>query len=175
MKNKINTFCQKIVWTSVLTVLFLCPMVCFADDLELSLAVEQNGSLVKPFNKSITVQQQPIPFAVILTNHSGSSVPVYWEAGTGGMSSLSFELTNELGGIIVVKQKPVPLQSSTQLKRYLAAGESVDKVILIDIDQWENVPVIEPGKVQKFKVRAVYENDGKKIYSDPYTLVLDGQ
>lgn len=155
--------------------LFLYPKVCSAGDLELSLGVDKGGQCVKSPDRTVTVRHQPMSFCVILSNRSSSSQSVYWQMEAGGIASLSFELTNEQGKTVIVKIKKMPVQSTQVINNYLAAGASVNKTILTDIDTWENLPIIEPGKVKTFKTRAVFNNDGSKIYSGYYTLVLDGR
>jgi hypothetical protein len=159
----------------VLGVLFLCPAICFSADFQLSMGREQGGECIKPFDGTVTIRRQPIPFCVVLTNVSSSPRSVYWQSEAGGIASLSFELTPEQGETVVVKRKKTPTRSGQVISDYLAPGATVQKSILTDIDTWENLPIIEPGKVKKIKVRALYNNNGSKIYSDYYTLILDGR
>jgi len=153
----------------------LASTVCFAADLEISVAVEQNGQFVKPFSKTVTVRQQPMPFSVVLTNRSDYSKSVYWTAGTGGMTSLYFEVTDESGQTVEVRYHPLTQATTMELNSYLQAGQSVNKTMLLNPDEWDNLPILEYGKVKTYQVRVIYENDGMKIYSDPYTLILDGR
>ncbi len=86
-----------------------------------------------------------------------------------------FELTPEQGQTFVVKHKKMPVNSEQVVSQYLAAGATVKKTILGYPNTWENIPVLEKDKVKKFKIRAVFENDDSKIYSNYYTLILDGR
>jgi hypothetical protein len=166
---------RKNVLGFVLGILLFCPSICSAGDLELSVGLDRGGQCVKSPDRTILVKHQPMSFCVTLTNRSGSSQSVYWQVEVGGIASLSFELTNEQGQTVVVKRKKMPVRSAQVLSNYLAAGASITKTILADPDNWDNLPVIEPGKVKTFKARAVFDNDDSNIYSQYYQLVLDGR
>jgi hypothetical protein len=165
----------KIFRSVLFAVLFFPLTLCFADDLELSAAVPQGSSYAKPFDKTITVTVQPAPFSVILTNRSSSSKSIYWEPDSGYTKSLSFEMTEENGRTFVVKRRKFPTRSAAVVNSFLASGASVTKTLIMDPDEWENLPVIEPGKVKKYRARVIYDNGGHTIYSDYYTLIYDGR
>jgi len=159
----------------VFIVLFFSSVVCLADDLELSVGVDEIGQCVKPFDRTITIKRQPTPLCLILANRSSSSQSVYWQVQAGGIASVSLELTDEQGKTVTVKRKEKPVSSDQVINNYLAAGASVTKTVMADPEEWNNIPVIEPGKAKKFKARAAFYNDGTTIYSEYYTLVLDGR
>jgi hypothetical protein len=162
-------------WKLWLVALFLFPSVCWADNLEIALGVPKGLDFMVPFDKTMRVRTQPMPFSVILTNRSSSSVSIYWEPEAGATKSISFELKGEDGRIFIVKRKEAPLMSTAAVNTYLAAGGKITKTLKMAIDEWENLPVIEPGKVKQFQIRVLYNNDGKTIYSEYYTLRLDGR
>lgn len=100
---------------------------------------------------------------------------MYWKAEAGGIASLSFELTSEQGETFVVRPKKKPIRSGQVISDYLPAGETFYKVILADMNTWENIPVMEEGQSKKYKVRAIFDNNSSNIYSDYYTVILDGK
>ena len=157
-----------------LFVALIFPALCFAEDLELSFAVPKGSLFVKPLDKTFTIKEQPMPFSVILTNRSKSSQRIYWETDSGYTKSLSFEMIDEFGNISMIKRKEFPAMSVALVNTYLGSDASVTKTMIMDPDEWDNLSLIEPGKVKKFRARAVYNNDGHTIYSDYYTLILDG-
>ncbi len=160
---------------SVLGVLLLYPAVCSADSLKLSLGKERGDTCIEPFDKTVTTRYQPMSFCVALTNNPSSSQSVYWKAEAGGIASLSFELTSEQGETFVVRPKKKPIRSGQVISDYLPAGETFYKVILADMNTWENIPVMEEGQSKKYKVRAIFDNNSSNIYSDYYTVILDGK
>jgi hypothetical protein len=162
-------------WKLLLVALLIFPSMCWAESLEIALAVPKGLDFVVPFDKTVKIRTQPMPFSVILTNRSTSSQSVYWEPEAGATKSLSFELKGEDGRTAIIKRKKTPLMSTAAVNTYLAAGAKVTKTLKMAIDEWENLPVIEPGKVKQFQIRVLYNNDGKTIYSEYYTLILDGR
>ena len=169
MKRQGKAILERTVVGLIFCAMFFFPSLCLAESLELLIKVP-SGS----FSKAVTVRSQPNPFTVTLKNNSSSSQSVYWEADAGGIVNLAFEFSEEGGGSFVVKHRKVQTMSTAVVNSYLASGASIDKTIIADPDTWENVPVIEPGKVKEYRVRAVYDNNGRSIYSDYYTVIFDG-
>lgn len=142
------------------------------DVFRISLAVYKEGRYVKPFDRKIRVTEQPIPFYVIIKNISKTSQQIYKQAMAEAIDGFSFEVIDEKDHRVIVKKKPQDLSSKMLISRYLSPGDSVQAHVVIDPDEWENIPVLEPGKIKFFKVRVIYSSNNKSIYSDYYHLEL---
>jgi hypothetical protein len=164
---------------------FICTGICAAGDFEISLGVQKvefepyggvEGYYDEPLSRTITVTSFPLTFDVIIKNKSGSSQPIYEQADAGAESSLLFELAGEDGTAFEMRQKPARTGAfDDEVSQYLNPGETETIPLTVDPEDWENVPLIEPGKVKKYRMRVIYQNDFEKIYSDYYEIILDGQ
>jgi len=165
---------MKMLRSVLFIVLFFSPALCFADELELSPAMNMGFKYVKPSDKTITIQVEPMLFSLILKNSSNSAQSIYWESDAGPTKFLSFEMTDEKGATFIVKHKKIPARSAAVISSFLSPGANVTETLVMDPDEWENLPLLESGKVKKYRTRMIYDNGGHTIYSDYYTLVLDG-
>lgn len=138
---------------------------------ELSIVVMRGGQYVEPFGKKITIYQQPTPFSVRLTNVSSSSQEIHKVANASVLQGVQFEIKAPGSSKKILRMKREHLSSRMVISRYIKPGDSRVANIVIDPETWENVFILEPGV--KYKVRAVYLDDNKKIYSDYYTVVLE--
>ena len=155
-------------------ILLFPPTLCLAEELVLSLAVDKSYTYASSSGKTITIQMEPMLFSVTLKNPASSSQSIYWEKESGPAKFLSFEMTDESGGSIMVKRKKSPTRSNAVVNTFLAAGAKVSGSVTLDPDEWGDLPLIEPGKVKKYRTRLLYDNGGHTVYSDYYTLILDG-
>jgi hypothetical protein len=164
---------------------FICIGICAAGDFEISLGVQKvefepyggvEGYYDEPVSRTITVTSLPLTFDVIIKNKSGSSQSIYEQADAGAGSSILFELTGEDGVSFEMKQKTVETGAfDVEVNQYLNPGEIKTIPLTVDPQGWENVPLVEPGKIKKYRMRVVYQNGGKKIYSDYYDIILNGK
>ena len=138
---------------------------------KLSLVVNRNGQYVAPFDKKITIYQQPTPFSIRLTNISDSSQKIHKIANVSAIQGLQFEIKAPGSSKKTLKMKKDHLTSRMPVMKYIKPGESKVVDILIDPDMWENVVIFKPGI--EYTIRAVYLDNTKKIYSDYYTVVLE--
>jgi len=143
-----------------------------AGELRVSLAVYQDGRYVKPPLRKIKIVKQPTPFQVILTNESSSSQAVYEQAMSGGFSSISLEITDEKGQKNTIRRKKMPLSSEAVTHQYLSPGKSRIFEITLNEDDWVGAYKLQKTGSREFKVRAVYDNDGKAISSAVYEVFL---
>jgi len=145
------------------------------DSLRVSIAVNKGGQYVKPFDRKITIRRQPMPFYVEIKNTSRSSQKL-WDAPMGDPDNVvSIEIIDERRRRTIITKRRDQLPQSRSSFRYLSPGESLIISMLIDPDDWENVPILESGQVKYFKARAIFQNGFKKIYSDYYEVTLGGQ
>jgi len=165
---------MKMLRSILFVVLFFSPALCLAEELQLSLAVDRGSTYASSSGKAITVQMEPMSLSVTLKNPSGSSQSIYWEKESGPKKFLSFEMADESGRAITVKRKKSPARSAAVVNSFLAGGANVSGTVIMDPDEWEDLPLIEPGKVKKYRMRVLYDNGGHTVYSDYYTLILDG-
>lgn len=165
---------MKILRNILFAALLFFPALCLAEELELSLAVDRGLTYATSYGKTITVQMEPMSFSVTLKNPSSSAQSIYWESASGPEKFISFEMTDESGRVFTVKRKKSPSRSAAVVSSFLAGGANVSGPVTMDPAEWENLPLIEPGKVKKYRTRALYDNGGHTIYSDYYTLILDG-
>ena len=138
---------------------------------KLSLVVKRGDQYVAPFDKRVTIYQQPTPFSVRLTNVSDRSQEIYKLANGPAIQGLQFEIKEPGRSKKILKMKDDHLTSDMMIARYIKPGDSRVARIVIDPDLWENIVIFKPGV--EYTVRAVYLNDNKKIYSDYYTVVLE--
>ena len=165
---------MKMLRSILFVILLFSPALCLAEELRLSLAVDRGLSYASSSGKTITVIVEPMLFSVTLKNPSSSSQSIYWESESGPKKFLSFEMTDESGRAFMVKRKKSPARSTAVVNSFLAGGVSISGMVTMDPDEWEDLPLIEPGKVNKYRMRVLYDNGGHTIYSDYYTLILDG-
>lgn len=138
---------------------------------KLSFVVKRNGQYIAPFDKKITIYQQPTPFLIRLTNVSDSTQEIHKLANAQAIQGLQFEIKEPGRSKKILKMKKEHLRSRTIISKHIKPGDSRTVRIVIDPDTWENIVIFKPGV--EYTVRAVYLNDTKKIYSDYYTVVLE--
>jgi hypothetical protein len=166
--------------------LFFCWVsACPASDFQISLGLQRvrfepyggvEGYYDQPIEGTITVKKFPVQFDVTIKNVSDSAKPFYEYVDAGAISSLSFELSGIDSGTVIMREKPqYPGSFDDEVNQYLNPGEQQVIPVLIDPEDWDNVPTIQKGKVISYMMRAVYQNDYEKIYSDYYELVFDGK
>lgn len=167
----------------MLIVLFLAAQsfaqYCSAADLELSIATRRlydgdadKMTYVKPPGNKISVYQRPLPFYLVVENTSNSSQKL-WEGGQrNGKSYFSIEFENDKGQKTIIDKKKT--QSMTSLRTYdmIRPGEQRVKKVLIDPDQWDGFQKAEDKIGSNFKVRAIYKNENKTIYSPWYEVMI---
>ena len=152
-----------------------CNAICSNGPLRVYLAIYRGGQYVEPFSREITVTQQPTPFHIVIKNVSGSSQQIYEKSSSGAYGYVGIEVINEEGRKTIVKKREESASSSMTGFSHLNPGEEKVIKMLLDPYEWENVPILERGKVKYFKIRAYYYNKAKHIYSDYYEIVLDGR
>ena len=166
----------------VLTIVFLLlflPQFVWAlsmDSLQVSIAVNIDGQYVKPANRKITIRRQPMPFYVEIKNKSRSSQKFWNPPKKGGYeNAVSIEIIDENGKRAIIKKRRNQLSKSMASFQFLKPEESRIIPMLIDPDDWENVTILESGKIVHFKARAIFQNGFKKIYSKYYEVTADIQ
>jgi hypothetical protein len=167
----------------IIFIVFACFGPCEAGDLEITLGIQRTrfeeygfeGYYDEPLSRVINVTSLPFRFDVIIRNISGSAKPVYEEVDAGPESSVLIEMTGEDGSSFEMKEKPASLSEfDYQVNEFLNPGERKTIPVAIDPEIWENTPSFEPGKVKKYRMRVIYQNDLERIYSDSYEIILDG-
>jgi len=145
---------------------------CFAQGpFTLKIAINSSHGPVEPLDRTFEVQERyPSLFQVIVTNTDSSAQQFYENASSGGYSSISFEITDENGKSNVVRKKKDTDASSTVTSTYLNPQEKRVFGIRILEDTWENAYKLHKQGARKFKVRAIYDNNGSAIYSEYYNL-----
>ena len=172
-ENRIVRFILPVI---TLLLLLICVPAQAYDPFRVSLLVYQDGDFSEPFAGKITITEQPIPFYVEITNVSKNRANLWARSGkAGAYSSVSLEIRDDKGRKTIVKKKMDSFSSRERKSVKLLPGESKRLDMLIDPKEWKNVPKLEPGKIKHFKVRAIYDNYGKKIYSEYYNVTLDGR
>ena len=164
-----------------LVLLFVCALaslaqVCMAKEtFKLRIGMYYAGGYEEPLDRTFNVRgNYPSSFQVIVINTDESAQPFYENATSGGYSSISFEITDENGNSNVVRKKRNVDDSSMVSSKYLKPLEKRVFDISIDEDTWENAYKLHKQGARKFRVRAIYDNNGSKIYSEYYDLeVID--
>ena len=170
MNKKMILYC----WTFSLAIILFLSGVLFSQafaegPFRISLVMSRGGDYIKPFDNKIVIVRQPTPFHVELKNISSTTQQIYKKAMGSAISGLQFEITDESGHTVIMKKKSEHLSSETTVGQYLSPGESRVAYVIIDPDEWENIVIMEPGK--EYKVRAIYDNNRKTLYSDYYTVI----
>lgn len=152
--------------------------VCRAEEpFKLKVAMKYEGRYVEPLDRTFRVPgTYPPSFQVIIINTSSSfaSQSFYEDASSGGYSSISFEITDENGNSNVVRKKRDPRASESVASTHMSQGEKRVFDINLDEDTWENAFKLQKQGARKFRVRAIYDNNGREIYSEYYDLeVID--
>jgi len=144
---------------------------------KLKVAMNYEGHYLEPLDRTFRVQgTYPTSFQVIVVNISSSpaSQTFYEDASSQGYSSISFEITDENGNSNVIRKKRDPRASETVSSTYMRQGEKRVFDINLDEDTWENAFKLQKQGSRKFRVRAIYDNNGREIYSEYYALeVID--
>jgi hypothetical protein len=145
-----------------------------ADDFRIYLSTYNSdvGGFVEPFNGRLAVTRQPMPFHVIIENTSSSSQKIGKKKMASLDSVVALEITNEEGRKTTIRKEKEELSSSIEVFIYFEPGETRSIEVVIDPHKWKGVPILEPGVVKHFKVRAILETAGGKIYSDYYDVTL---
>ncbi len=131
------------------------------------------GQQKEPIDRVFRVRVSfPRTFYVTVKNVSSSAQEVYGEVASSGYSAISFEIRDEAGNTNVVRRKKDSNASTAVASAYLNPGE--EKVFEIDLsdDEWENAFKLYRKGSRKAKVRAIYQNDFKTIYSEYYEVVV---
>ncbi|MFH1836864.1 MAG: hypothetical protein ABH862_01940 [Candidatus Omnitrophota bacterium] len=152
---------------------------CGAEDLELFIAlrsrydgIEDKMSYTAPPGNKINVYQRPLPFYVVVENISNSSQKL-WDSGQrNGRSYFSIEVENSRGQKTKINKKETKAMTSLRTYEMIRPGEQRVKNILIDPDSWEGFQRAEGMTDDKFKVRVIYKNEEKTIYSPWYEVTV---
>jgi hypothetical protein len=168
---------KPVFFIGIFIVMLLLAHEACADDFEVYISVYNPGlgGFSEPFNGRITITSQPMPFHVSVTNTSSSSKKLGKKTQASLESILALELIDEDGRKTVIRKEKEELMSSIESYKYFDPGETRRATIVIDPHKWKNVPMLEPGIVKYFKVRAILETARKKIYSDYYEVTLGGE
>jgi len=175
VKQKLNNlkYFQVVLAVTAFILVFLSDhAVLAAGDFDVSIAVYKNGRYVKPFDRKIRITEQPMPFHVVITNVSNYSVKISKKTMAGTDNAVTLEMTNDKGYKKIIKKKKEYLSSDIVTFKHLSPGESKVIEMLIDPDKWEGVPILKEGKVERFIVRAIYDNDHRKIFSEKYEVIF---
>ena len=165
-------------WVSYLALLLctVCPATLLhaseVHPLVITLVESSGGTYAEPTGRRIVIRNEPIRLFVRIRNTSESAVSIRDRSET----VYSFELTDATGLTFVVKMNKRPGDDAAGDIRVYLPPEA-ERITPVDItrDTWEGVPVLEAGKTRTFTVRVAYETAVKQhIYSEPYTLVLNG-
>ena len=114
----------------------------------------------------------PRTFYVTVTNISSSSEEFYGQVASSGYSSIIFEISDETGNSNEIRRKKDPNASGAVAFTYMNPGESKVFEINLNEDEWENAFKLYKKGARRLKVRAIYENDFKRIYSDYYEVII---
>lgn len=141
-------------------------------DLIVYVETRENGQYVEPVDHQIHVRIRPIPFRIVLKNPSSSSEKVYTSTADG-YSAISFELLGEGNKKKYIRRREQEETSSNfQQMQYLSPGQTLTFDMLLNARDWEGVVVPGQETASSLKVRAIYDNDNSKIYSDYYEVIF---
>ncbi|MBP7056428.1 MAG: hypothetical protein KBB52_06225 [Candidatus Omnitrophica bacterium] len=123
-----------------------------------------------------------IPFKVVLKNVSSSSQSLNIGSGSGGssygaksgISLVTFETTDENGNTNVVTKKVEASQSRGESYIYLAPGKTKEFEIMLSPNEWNNAFKLAEQGASRIKARASYKSGSTTIYSDYYTVIIEG-
>ena len=175
MKQKLDKlkYLQVVLAVTAFILIFLSDhAVLAAGDFDVSIAVYKNGRYVEPFDRKIRIIEQPMPFHVVITNVSSHSVRISKKTMAGKDNAVTLEMTNDKGYKKIIKKKKEYLSSDIVIFKHMSPGESKVIKMLIDPNKWEGVPILEEGKAERFIVRAIYDNDNRKIFSEKYEVMF---
>ena len=142
---------------------------------ELTIANYQGRHFIEPYDRTIVIRRQPMPFHIVIKNTAIYARKVYQQSSSGGYSSIAIEVTDEEGRRTVVRKRKEPTLSRAYTFDLLGPGESKVIHMLIYPDKWENIPRLEAGIDKQLKVRAVYNSRGRTIRSEYYKVILAGK
>jgi hypothetical protein len=114
----------------------------------------------------------PRTFYVTVINISSSTQEFYGDVASSGYSSIIFEITDGAGKTNVVRRKKDPRASSATAFSHLNPGESKYFEIKLNEEEWENAFKLYREGARRVKVRAIYDNNSSKIYSDYYEVII---
>ena len=128
---------------------------------------------LEPRNATMVVTSQPRVFHVILRNVSDSSQRV-WGGAQGALAYITFEITDEKGIKRIMKNTRDTARSTVRTGQDLGPGKQYVLNMHISPGEWENVPEWVEGEKRTLKMRIIFDNKSRKVYSEYYTLILDG-
>ena len=165
----------KILITSLVSLVLITSCwsdMAFAGDFMVSIVVPRGGRFLPPYGGRIVVKEPPMPFHVVIKNISNRSQELFDQSMSRGYNWLSFEIRDEEGKRKKIERKKKSGPSGIETFVHLKPGASKVIEMLIDPYEWTNVPIVNLGEVGYFRVRAIYKNKGKKIYSQYYDLEI---
>jgi hypothetical protein len=156
-----------------------------ASDLQpLTIAIVESsgGKYSEPDGRRIVIRALPIHLSIRIRNTSESAVAIRARPEM----AFSLELKDQAGQTVMVKRKK---EKSGETKDDTATNSSpgaendtrvdiapgADRIvpIIINRDEWDGLPDLEPGKEIKYTARVIYETaSGQLVYSEPYTLTF---
>jgi hypothetical protein len=137
------------------------------------LKVSMNFNEAEPLDKTFKVRAgSPKTFYVIITNISSSAQPYYGQSEDTGYSSISFEITDEGGNTNVIRRKRSASVSGAVTSTYLKPGEKQVFDILLNDEEWDNCFKLYKEGAKRARVRAIYDNESKTVYSPYYDVIL---
>jgi len=183
MNNIKRAVVMAIFLGALLTVQFSIPGPAHSADFEVYIAIYKNGEYIKPYDRKIVIRQRPLPFHVVIKNTTSSSQQLFGVRNRSGeifregtaldQDFVALEVKPETGSRIIVKKKSDPSSRSTVSPyRYIGSGKSEIMKILMDPDEWEGLSKFNRSGIHNFKVRAIYDNGGSKLYSPYYDVTL---
>ncbi|HPM42440.1 MAG TPA: hypothetical protein PLV52_01245 [Candidatus Omnitrophota bacterium] len=123
-----------------------------------------------------------IPFKVVLKNISSSTQSLNIGSGSGGSSYgaksgitlITFETTDENGNTNVVTKKVELGQSRGESYIYMAPGKTKEFEIMLSPNEWNNAFKLADQGATRIKARVSYKSGSTTIYSDYYTIIIEG-
>ncbi len=127
----------------------------------------------EPVDNTFVLKEQLSNIYVILHNASKDFKKLY-SSSEDEIYCISFELTDEKGKKTIIRHKPPEGRRPQRPSSYIKPGQTQIYNIYFNPHKWENIINITSGKVRKYTLRAMYDNKNEIIYSNPYTLIMDG-
>ena len=124
----------------------------------------------EPVNHQIYVETRPLSFSVVLKNLSSSSEQIY-RSVADGYSSISFELLGQDNKKKYIRRKKTDA-ADFQSITHLSSGQVFSYEMLLNARDWEGLAASGVDKGSKLRGRAIYDNNGTKIYSEYYEIIF---
>jgi len=145
----------------------------FAEPFQLKISADYPVYGAEPVDRVFKVRARfPLIFYVTAINVSSSGQFFYLQVASSGYSSISFEVTDEEGNLNIIRRKRDPNASSMIGSAYLLPGEKRVFDISMNENDWEGVFKLYREGARRMKVRAIYDNEPRKIYSEYYELIF---